>query len=533
MSTSDFPAERFGGPRLPRLRAFVATRRIPVDVWLVGLLVVLAAVIRFATIASQSFWTDEALTAYEVQLPFGAMINTVAHVETTPPLYFLLIWGWGKLLGTSEVALRSLSALAGVALVPIAYLSARDLVSRWAGVITAAFVAVNPFLIWYSQEARAYMLVCALAGASLLWFARARHDPSRRNLVWWAIFSALAVMTHFFAGFVIAPEAAWLVWMFRTRAVAAAVGAVAVAQAAMVPFVFIDASHGVGWIAMSSKISRIGQVPLEFGVNTLYRSTTTTVGLVAGGGFLVVVALLLVAGGDRVTRRGAGVALSIAGFGILAPLALSFVGQDYLLARNLIPVWLPLAIAAAAACTVPRARLAGGLLATALIAMFVASAIQIQSDPFLQRPAWRQVAHLLGAPSVPRAILAANGTVSDPLKIYLANVDWVQPQARKTLINEIDLVGSRRRQFLVVDGHSSSAVTGDPRPSRFGSALPRSLAPRGARLLTRVSLGQWVVARFALRRPMRVDVGQLVRLAPRFFRRAPSALLVFFQSPRP
>ena len=51
------------------------------------------------------------------------------QVETTPPLYFVLIWLWAKVFGTGEVALRAISTLAGIALVPIAYMSARELVS--------------------------------------------------------------------------------------------------------------------------------------------------------------------------------------------------------------------------------------------------------------------------------------------------------------------------------------------------------------------------------------------------------------------
>jgi hypothetical protein len=85
-------------------------RSVPLDVWVVGGLVVVAAVIRFATIGSQSYWQDEALTVYEAQLPFGAMIHTVATVETTPPLYFVLIWAWAKVLGTSEVDAHSVVA---------------------------------------------------------------------------------------------------------------------------------------------------------------------------------------------------------------------------------------------------------------------------------------------------------------------------------------------------------------------------------------------------------------------------------------
>ena len=93
--------------------------------WITGALVVIAAAIRIVVLTDQSYWMDEALTAYEAQLPFGAMINTVVHVETTPPLYFVLIWAWAHLFGDGEAALRSVSMLAGVALVPIAYLAAR------------------------------------------------------------------------------------------------------------------------------------------------------------------------------------------------------------------------------------------------------------------------------------------------------------------------------------------------------------------------------------------------------------------------
>jgi hypothetical protein len=61
--------------------------------------------------------------------------------------------------------------------------------------------------------------------------------------------------------------------------------------------------------------------------------------------------------------------------------------------------------------------------------------------------------------------------------------------------------------------------------------VPQTVAPRGARLLSRLRVNNWIVARFALSRPMRVSVNGLTQLAPRYFRRAPQALLVFLQRP--
>jgi mannosyltransferase len=430
MSTSEYPAPRLGGPRLPGTGLLERAKSLSADERALAAIVVLAAAIRIVTIDNQSFWADEALTAYEAHLPFGAMLNTVAHVETTPPLYFVLIWFWAKVFGAGEVALRSISTIAGIALVPIAYLSARDLVSRWAGVIAAAFVAVNPFLIWFSQEARAYMLLAALTGAGFLWFARARQDPSRRNLWWWAALSSLALMTHFFAGFAVAPQAVWLLWRRRAREVVAAVGVVAAVQLATVPFALIDTTHGTGWIAAVPRLHRLGTAALEWGVSILYRRATIATGLLGAAALIVAATLLVTLAGDRRTRDGARVGAVIGGFVVLAPLALGLIGQDYFLSRNVIPAFIPLATALAAACAAPRARLLGAALAVLLLTLFSVTAIDVQTHPYLQRPQWRNVTRELGPASVPRAILAADGTTADPLKIYLPDVAWVQPHAR-------------------------------------------------------------------------------------------------------
>jgi mannosyltransferase len=523
MSTSVGEVRRLAVPRAPAL-----IRQVPGELWALGALVAIAAAIRIVTIDNQSFWMDEALTAYEAHLPFGAMINTVGHVETTPPLYFVLIWAWAHIFGTSEVALRSVSTLAGIALVPISYLAARDLISRAAGLFAGAFVAVNPFLIWYSQEARAYMLFAALSGASFLWFVRAQRDPSRRNLVWWSLFSALAIMTHFFAGFLVGAEAVWLLWVSRNRAVIGSVLVVAGAQAAMLPLAVVDTTHGPSWVSRIPWTHRVSTTVLEWGVSLLQRRGTWAEAIIVGAGLTAVVVLLLAFGGDGQTRRGAAVAGAIAAFVFLAPLALRFVGQDYFFSRNEIPAFVPLVIAISAACVAPRARMAGAVLALTLLAVFSIAAVYVQTHAFLQRPDWRRVAQALGPASAPRAILAADGTTADPLKIYLPGVDWVQPHRRKQEVAEIDVVGATKRLALSQGTHPlATASLGVP--TLRGRPVPRSVAPPGSRLLERFRVKNWVIARFALAHPERVSINRLSALAPEFFRHTPAALLIFVQ----
>ena len=93
------------------------------------------------------------------------MLGLIPQTESTPPLYYGIAWVWARVFGYAEAGLRSLSAVCGVLLVPVAYGAGRKLISPRAGLIAAALTAFNPFLIWYSQEARSYELVALLSGA--------------------------------------------------------------------------------------------------------------------------------------------------------------------------------------------------------------------------------------------------------------------------------------------------------------------------------------------------------------------------------
>src|SRR5919109_401228 len=116
-------------------------------------LTVLAAILRFSTLDVQSFWFDEAVTVRLVTGGFGHMLSSIGGSESTPPLYYTLAWLWVRVFGHSEVGLRSLSALAGTAFVPVTYATGATLASRKVAFTIAALAAVNPLLIWYSQEA--------------------------------------------------------------------------------------------------------------------------------------------------------------------------------------------------------------------------------------------------------------------------------------------------------------------------------------------------------------------------------------------
>jgi uncharacterized membrane protein len=417
---------------------------VPSEIAVIAAITAVGAALRFATLTDQSYWFDEATTAHALQLGFGGLLHAVRTTESTPPLYYVVAWLWAKVFGTGEAGVRSLSAVAGTALIPITYLCGRELLSRAAGYVAAALVAVSPFMIWYSQEARAYMLFAAFSGLSLLFFARARRDPSTANLTWWTVFSALAVLTHFFAGFLVAPEALWLLLILRNRAVLICSAALAAIQVAVIPIAVNDLSHPLlGWIKDFPLHTRIEQVPVAFGANTLYQSSLVTHGLLAAAVVGALCVALLALGGNRKHRQGAMIVGALAAAVLLVPLIVAVAGRDYYIARNLIAAWVPLALVIAAACTSRRILPIGIPLAVLALAGFVYAGIYIDRHPLYQRPNLRGVAAALGTANGPRAIVASQGeTAAQPLALYLHGLPWDPPRAAPVTVSEIDVVGS-------------------------------------------------------------------------------------------
>jgi hypothetical protein len=418
------------------------------ETWLLAGLTILGGVLRFATITGQSYWVDEAQAAHELQLSFGAMLGAWSHVEGNPPLYFVVGWGWARLFGTGEAGLRSLSALAGTAVIPITYLCGRELVSRRAGLVAAALAAVSPFMIWYSQEAREYMLLAALSGASLLFFARAFRRRTRRDLVLWTVFSGLALLTAYFAAFLIAAEAIALLYRAGTRLRLAAVGSLAALEAVLIPHALSNLTNQLQWVVAVPLSVRVQQVPVAFAMNTLYQSSIVSYGLLGAALLAAILIAVLVIGADATELRGAGIAAALAASVVLTPLLLALLGHDDYIVRGLIPAWIPLAIVIGAACTTAHARAAGAALAVAMLAMFVYAGIRIDGNPEYQRPNWRGVADALGHPRGTRAIVAYDGEfATGPLSLYLAGAPWPgsaqgPSDARPLSVGEVDIVGS-------------------------------------------------------------------------------------------
>jgi uncharacterized membrane protein len=461
----------------------------PAD-WLLVAIVVVAAVVRFAAIGHQSYWLDESQAAHEMSLSLGGILHSWNRYEGNPPLYFLVAWPWAKVFGTGEIGLRSLSAVMGIGLVPVMYLCGRELVSRRAGLLAAAFTAINPFMIWYSQEAREYMLLGLTSAASLLFFARAWRAPSGRAIWWWAVFAALALLTQYFAGFLVVAEGVALIMRARRRDSVLAMLLLCALELALIPHV-VPLLTGPSFVVSVPLSVRLQQVPVTFAANTLYETGVVSYGLLGAAVLTGALIALLIVGAEERELRGAGLAAAMAAAVMLVPLALALLGHDDYIARALIPGWVALIVVIAAACTAARARAAGAALAVVLLAVFIYAGIKIDSDPQLQKVNWRGVAAALGHTRVQRAIVAYDGTFATaPLSIYLPRVPWsgpgLAPLPSAVRVGELDIVGNTDQQLSRLPAGvrliGSRAIDGY-RVVRFALAAPLTASPNaiGAR----------------------------------------------------
>ncbi len=196
-------------------------------------IIILGAVVRFWHLDLKPLWADEVLTAlfslgrnYD-ELPLDVVFSlptlsniftlepgtscaeiaqALARQSTHPPLFFCLMHRWLAGLGEMPLVwgLRSLPALFGVCAIAAVYWLNRLIFSPTAGLMGAALMAVSPFGVYLSQEARHYtlpMLLVILALLALIRLQQALYSQqSLQPILWvlWGIVNSIGCYVHYF-----------------------------------------------------------------------------------------------------------------------------------------------------------------------------------------------------------------------------------------------------------------------------------------------------------------------------------------------
>jgi hypothetical protein len=145
-------------------------------------------------------WSDELTSighAGGLTGPFSItqIIQSISeHSPKHAPLYFVILSGWGNIVGWHHVILRSLSLFFGLITIAWIYRIGKDFVNIRAGVWAAAFLGLNVFWIEYYHEIRMYSLQLAII-MMMLWHYLYLSDLQRHSRWYhWGglIFSAVA-----------------------------------------------------------------------------------------------------------------------------------------------------------------------------------------------------------------------------------------------------------------------------------------------------------------------------------------------------
>jgi 4-amino-4-deoxy-L-arabinose transferase-like glycosyltransferase len=269
MTATKVPAWRLGRQRL----SFWAG---PVLVGLVALL------LRLYKLGRSPFWLDE-LGTYQISGQSPLAIIQYAWYDPWPPLYYLtvkLTSGFG--LVHAEWAWRILSVVAGTLVVIGMYWLIHKLVSAGSAILTVLLIALSPTQLYFSQEARAHILVvlAVVGSTAVVYFLSAGVSaPAKLRPPWlWAAWVGLTI-AGLYLGYSYAMvwliQAAFLLWIARARR--QAILAVGLTALAFLPLLFWIRANVFGQLASARQglwltlpiLARmlLGGDPLRYGNN--------------------------------------------------------------------------------------------------------------------------------------------------------------------------------------------------------------------------------------------------------------------------
>jgi len=193
---------------------------------------VCAAALGLYQLGEPSLWIDEAFTARAMS-DEAPPLSRELHV-----VYYAVLRPWTDVFGTSEMALRLPSVIGAVVAVVLLYGLTRRLFDERVAFVASLLLAVNPFAVKWSQQARSYSILLALAIGStwlLLWALERRRARAFAlyalvtvTMISWQPFSALLLLpVHAFIarrdrrGLLWISEAALasVPWIVRTKTV--------------------------------------------------------------------------------------------------------------------------------------------------------------------------------------------------------------------------------------------------------------------------------------------------------------------------
>jgi mannosyltransferase len=452
-------------------------------------------------------WMDEGISVGIASHPLGA-IPSVLREDGSPPLYYLVLHVWMAIFGSTPTAVHTLSTVFLCLAVPAAVWAAWAPFGPAAGGLAGALVALDPFVVYYADDARMYTLVLLLALLATGSFVRAFVLRRRAHAWVFAVLLAALLYAHNWALFFAAAAGAAYLGLLAVgddrhallRDGLIGFGGAALLFAPWLPSLAFQAAHtGAPWSSVPAGSALTGALH-DIWAGSLPAAVLL---LVAGAG-----ALQLLRRGERAQPRATLTVLAIAAVTLLLAFAWSHVSSPAWAERYLMVVAAPLIVLVGAG--LGRVRLLG------VAAVVVAVAISWHGRPSHEALAHKsnvgEVAQALGPLLPPGSLVVTTQPEQVPaLRYYLGG--------RLRYVTPLGVVRDPR----VMDWRDALARL---RAARFGAVMTPLLhgLRAGARLLfveprfaagrtpwSRRIMADTAIWRHALRRRLRL----VARVAPR------------------
>ena len=248
----------------------------------VGLVIALGA--RIYRIGEFGLWQDEVFSLRTVRMPWGDMFASIIADVVHPPLFYILLKFWTAVGGESLVWLRCLPLIFAFATIGALYLLCRELnVSVREYALAILLIALNSYLIYYSQELRMYSILTFWSVLSMWQFVRFLRDDSSpwRFVSVLFVINLLLVYTHYFGLLTIGAELGAVLLFGRQKLMPFIAQAAAVA-ACIAPWLWLvggavaakGVGSNVGWIGRPGS-GAVPQLLAEFQGEASFAHATT------------------------------------------------------------------------------------------------------------------------------------------------------------------------------------------------------------------------------------------------------------------
>jgi len=188
-------------------------------VWL-ALITLLAAVLRFYKLGEWSFWIDEIYTINHATAHFSTPDLILAHIppfRNWIPVSVIMTAVALNTWGVSEWSARLASVLIGVISIPILFFPTRKMFGNGVALIAMLLLAVSPWHLYWSQNARFYtsLLLFYSLTLTVFYFGLERNKPGYFIVFYGLLY--LAFSERMFAFFIFPVIGLYLLtlWFFK------------------------------------------------------------------------------------------------------------------------------------------------------------------------------------------------------------------------------------------------------------------------------------------------------------------------------